>query len=134
VRNALLFAALFVAVMAVAALTLRARSPDLMLEVTRLPQTLSPNGDGDHDEAVIGFFVRDDEPNATVQIVGRNLRVVRTLDADADLRENEPVTYVWGGDNEHGGSAPPGRYRLRVVMPSHDRDVVFPRQFDLKRR
>jgi hypothetical protein len=134
VRNALLFAALFVAAMSVAALTLRARTPDLVLEVTRLPQALTPNGDGDHDKAVIRFFVREDEPHATVQIVGRDRRIVRTLDADADLRENERVTYVWRGHNDGGGSAPPGRYRLRVVMPSHERDVVFPRQFDLKRR
>lgn len=126
-----LFVCLLVATLVVSALVVRARTPDLMLEVTRMPGTISPDGDGSQDRARITFFVREDEPRAEVQIVGADKEVVRTLDERASLRANREVTYLWGGRTDAGGLAPPSRYRLRVIMPGSDRDMVFPRRLDL---
>lgn len=126
-----LFAALLVASLVATALVVRVRSPDLMLEVTRLPGTISPNGDGVKDRARITFFVRESDAGAEVQIVGPGTELVRTLDEQVALTANIPVTYFWDGRTDGGSQAPIGRYRLRVILPEHDRDMVFPRRLDL---
>jgi len=130
-RSAALFAALFAAALAATGLVFAARSPELVLEVPRLPERFSPDGDGHRDEAEITFFVRESDPQADVFVVGRDLAQVRTLDEDVALAENEPVTYVWDGRTDSGEPAPPGRYRLRVVLPSRERDMVFPPRIEL---
>lgn len=126
-----LFVVLLVASLVVSALVVRARTPDLMLEVTRLPGTISPDGDGSKDVARVTFFVRETDPAAEVQIVGADKEVVRTLDSQVALEAGGEVTYVWNGRTDLGGKAPIGRYRLRVILPSSDRDMVFPRRLDL---
>jgi len=127
-----LFAALLAASAALAAVVVHARSPDLVLEVTRFPTAISPNGDGSHDVARIRFFVRKTDPNATVEIVGPNLTVARTL-AERPLIANEPVTLSWNGRTDSGALADPrDRYRLRVILPGEDRDMVYPRRIAVR--
>jgi hypothetical protein len=48
------------------------------------------------------------------------------------LVADREVTYRWNGRTDLGAAAPFGRYQLRVVLPSHDRDVVFPRRIELQ--
>ena len=132
-RATLLFAALFAAALAATVLVVGSRTPDLTLEVTRLPKAITPNGDRVKDKAEISFFVRESDPAAEVYLVGRNLAPVRTLDRGVALTEDEQVTYLWDGTTDDGEPAPTGRYRLRVVLPSRDRDMVFPRRIDLER-
>lgn len=130
---ALLLALLAVS-LAVAAFVYRARTPDLALEVTDIQRNLSPDGDGRKDLARVTFFVRFDEPSATVQIVGKDRVIVRTLAAEFGLEEDVPVRCTWDGRNDDGELVARGRYRLRVVLPGQGRDMVFIRRIDLERK
>jgi hypothetical protein len=132
-RAAVLFTVIFAAALAATVLVLGSRTTELVLEVTRLPKSFSPNGDDFRDKAEIRFLVRVDEPAAEVLVVGRDLEPIRTLGEDVALRRDEPVTYLWDARTDDGRPAPVGRYRLRVILPSHDRDMVWPRRVDLER-
>jgi hypothetical protein len=126
-----LFVALLVASMVTAAIVVRARTPDLALEVTHLTPRISPQGGGKQRVARIRFFVRESHPEATVEVVGPNLRSVRTL-YTGPLTRDEEVSLTWDGRNRAGAIANPGRrYRLRVVLPSSDRDMVYPRRIEI---
>jgi len=124
-------AAALVALLAVSLLlgifVFRARTPDLALEVTNFPQELDEQG-----LAEITFFVRFDEPTATVEIVGRDQVVARTLAPSIALNEDEALTCAWDGLDDDGDKVEPGRYRLRVTLPGEDRVMVFPRRLDVQ--
>ena len=118
--------ALLIASLVLGLYVYRARTPDLALEVTAFPQEFKD------DVVSIDFFVRYDEPEATIEIVGRDQVVVKTLDPALPLESEETVRCVWDGTVDGGGTVPPGRYRLRVTLPSEDREMVFPRRIDVK--
>ena len=126
-----LFVALLVASVAAAAAVLHARSPDLAIQVTRFTKEINPRGAGPERVAHIRFFVRESDPDATVEIVGPDLRLVRTL-ASRPLVANEAVSFRWDGRTDTGALADPDdRYRLRVLLPNRDRDMVYPRRISL---
>jgi hypothetical protein len=126
-----LFVALLVASVLTAAAVLHARTPDLALQVTRFTTEISPQGNGAHRVARIRFFVRESDPDATAQIVGPNVKVVRTL-YRGPLRADQSVSFTWNGRNADGAVPNPDhRYRLRVILPSRDRDMVYPRRIAL---
>jgi hypothetical protein len=129
--GAALFVALFVAAVLTAALVVRERDPALALEVTDFTAAFEPDGDGERDVARLEFFARESDSGATVSIVGRDLKPVKTLARDVPLEAGREVSYTWDGRTDDGEPAPPGRYRLRVRLPESDRDVVFPRRIDL---
>jgi hypothetical protein len=131
--GSLLLAALLAASVALAAAVLEIRSPDLELEVTSQPKVITPDGDGHDDVAHIEFFVRDGDPAALVQIVGRRHREARTLEASLPLSADRPVEVTWDGRDDAGSPVRPGKYRLRVVLPSRDRDMVYPRPIAVRR-
>jgi hypothetical protein len=123
------FFALLVASLALAVLVVRARTPDLVLEVTAgLPGELHPGGSQRPRDAEITFFVRESDPDASVAIVDSHEDVVRTLDRTATLTVGDEVTYVWDGTTDAGAVARPGRYRLLVELPDSDREMVWPRR------
>lgn len=129
--GAALFAALLVATVVTAAIVVHARTPDLELQVTHLTHKIAPRGGGAYRVAHIRFFVRESDPDATVQVVGPNVKVVRTL-YRGPLKANQPVAFTWNGRNEQGQVPNPNhRYRLRVILPSRDRDMVYPRRIDI---
>jgi hypothetical protein len=133
-KTAVLFACLFAAALAATAIVAASRTSDLVLEVSGdLPSEFSPDGDGKREVARITFFVRESDPDASVYIVGREEAPVRTLDEGVALEADERVTYEWDGRTDDGAPAPIGRYRLRVVLPGSERDMVFPRRIDLIR-
>jgi hypothetical protein len=132
-RATVLFAILFAAALAAAVLIVGSRSPELTLEVIKLPDAITPNGDRFRDKAEIEFYVRESDPHAEVYIVGQDLVLVKTLDPDVALEEGDPTTYIWDATTDDGDPAPTGRYRLRVVLPDSDRDMVFPKKIDLLR-
>lgn len=126
-----LFVALLVASVVVAATVIHARSPDLAIEVTRLTREIDPTGDAKDRVAHIRFFVRESDPDATVEIVGPDLKPIRTL-AEQPLVANEPVSFTWDGRTGSGAIADPDdRYRLRVLLPNRDRDMIYPRRISL---
>jgi hypothetical protein len=132
ILGVILFVALFCATLVVTGVVINAKTPDLVLEAPGLPLTFSPDGDGENEVARIRFFVRESDPHARVEIVDTEDDTVRTLDPDVELIADREYVYRWDGSTDLGGAAPFGRYRLRVVLPSHDRDVVFPRQIELR--
>ena len=125
---ALLFT-LLAAVVVTAVLVVRARTPDLVLEVTHPraggPTTLRG------DAVRIDFFVREADGHAGVAIVDSHEDVVRTLDSDVALAPGEEVSYQWDRSTDAGGEAPAGRYRLEVELPSEDRVMVWPARITL---
>lgn len=127
----ILFAALLAASVVVAAVVVHARTPDLELQVTRFDDSISPSGHGAPRVAHIRFFVRESEPHATVEIVGPNLAVARTL-YTGPLDADRPVSYAWNGRTASGARVDPADlYRLRVILPSRDRDMVYPRHIEI---
>lgn len=117
--------------MVVAGVVVHARTPKLELEVQRLTTKFSPSGATKHRTATIQFFVRDTDPNAVVQIVGPRRQRIRTL-YRGRLVADRSVTYHWDGRTNAGKLASPDqKYRLRVSLPSQDRDMVYPQQIEL---
>jgi hypothetical protein len=116
----------------VAAVVVRARTPKLELEVVHIPsKPFSPKGEGHPDRARITFYVRDGDPNAKVQIVGRENHVIRTL-YRGPLVADDRRTFTWNGRTSAGRLATSDQgYRLRVVLPDQDRDMVYPTQIRL---
>jgi hypothetical protein len=126
-----LFVALLVASVATAVGVLHARTPDLALQVTHFTKTIQPQGEGPQRVARMRFFVRESDPDATVQIVGPNLKAVRTL-YRGPLVADQSVSFTWNGRRENGTLPNPHhRYRLRVILPGQDRDMVYPRRIAL---
>jgi hypothetical protein len=127
-----LFVALLVASVVVAAAVIQARSPDLVIEVTRLTKEIDPAGDGKDGVAQIRFFVRESDPDARVEIVGPHLKLIRVL-STGPLLADEPVSFTWNGRTSDGTLADPrDRYRLRVLLPNRDRDMVYPRRISVR--
>jgi hypothetical protein len=127
-----LFAVLLVAAVIVAAVVVHARTPKLELEVVRLTKTFSPDGDGRRDVARVTFYVRDSDPSAKVQIVGPGNAAVRTL-YRGPLVAYDRTTLTWNGRTKSGRLANPTEpYRLRVILPGEDRDMVYPTQIRLE--
>jgi hypothetical protein len=142
------FVALLVASAAVAAVVVHARTPDLELQVTGFTSEICPQGSPRecrdmaarrhparawtlHRRARLAFFVRESDPNATAQIVGPNLSVIRTFHR-GPLAADREVTYDWNGRDSSGRLVDPHeRYRLRVILPSRDRDMVYPRRIQV---
>jgi hypothetical protein len=121
-----LFVVLLIASVVVAAVVVHARTPDLELQVTRFTYHFDPRGRPGDRVARFGIYVRESDPNATVEIVGPNLRPTRTL-YTGPIAAYQPLSYAWNGRTDAGALANPrDRYRLRVVLPSRDRDMVYP--------
>lgn len=128
-----LFFALLAATLVTAILVVRARTPDLVLEVTEPAAnanvSFSPIGGPPPHQVDLTFFVREADDHALVAIVDSHEEIVRTLDSDVALDKRDPVTYVWDGRTDEGDFAIPGRYRLRVDLPDADRKMIWPRRF-----
>jgi len=60
-----------------------------------------------------------------VTIVGEALSPARTLAADMPLESDRQVKLAWDGRTDAGALAPPGRYALRVNLPSRDRNMLW---------
>jgi len=125
--GAVALVAFLIVSLALGILVLRARTPDLALEVPSFPRELDDRGLGEFE-----FFVRFDEPEATVEIVGRDQVVARTLASPIALDPEQRVLCFWDGLDNDGEKVEPGRYRLRVTLPGQDRVMVFPRRLDVQ--
>jgi hypothetical protein len=125
--GAALFFALLAATLVVATLVVRARTPDLVLEVTSIaPRELTVDG------TQIAFFVRESDSRAEISIVDADERVVRTLAAPVALPADREVVQRWDGRDDAGRPAAKGRYRLRVRLPERDRNMIWPRRITVE--
>lgn len=136
-----LFGVLLAVSLIAAVLVVRARDPDLALEVTKRACEPEPcvgrtnttfAFDPSSQSALITFFVREDDA-AFVGIVDEDGDVVRTLDSEQDLDEGQEVTHRWDGRDDAGSLVAPRSYFLRVELPDADRDMTWPRRIKVVR-
>jgi hypothetical protein len=86
-------------------------------------RAFTPNGDCRFDRIRIRFRVTQSD-RAHVQVVKPGGKLVVTLARDTYLKRYRFHTYYWGGRVRNDGTAPPGRYKLRVKMLGEDRTLV----------
>jgi hypothetical protein len=139
---ALVFALLVLATVAAFAYAQRVKRDPLVLDRvsfvaaphrkgTERVHSFTPNGDCRHDRLRIRFRVTQSH-DATVQIVKPGGRVVVTLARDRFLKRYRFFTFYWDGRRRGGGTARPGRYKLRVKLGS-GRTLVTPGVIKLHR-
>ena len=140
--NAVVFALLVLATLAAFAYSQRAKRDPLVLDKVSFVgypvldpdepvRSFTPNGDCQYDRVRIRFrtTISDD---GTVQVIKPGGRVVYTLARDRFLKRYSFHTYYWDGRQRGGGTAPPGRYKLRVRL-GPDRTLVTPGAIKLHR-
>jgi hypothetical protein len=96
----------------------------------RVP-SFTPNRDCRHDRMRIRFRTTESH-DATVQVIKPGGRVVVTLARDRFLKRYTFHTFYWDGRQRGGGTARPGRYKLRVKLGS-ERTLVTPGSIRLHR-
>jgi CHU_C Type IX secretion signal domain len=135
---ALVFALLVLATVAAFAWSQRLKRDPLVLDkvtfvaapVPRDPDaprlhSFTPNGDCRNDRLRIRFRVTQSD-DATVQVVKPGGKVVYTLARDRFLKRYHFHTFYWDGRQRGGGTAPAGRYKLRVKLLGQERTLVTP--------
>ncbi|MGN6217043.1 MAG: hypothetical protein ACTHN7_08820 [Solirubrobacterales bacterium] len=131
---ALVFAFLVLATVAAFAYAQRVKRDPLVLDRvtfvgaprhkgTPVVHSFTPNGDCRYDLIRIRFRTTV-SGQGTVQVVKPGGRVVITLARNAFLKRYTFHTYYWDGRQRGGGTAPPGRYKLRVKFDG--RTLVTP--------
>ena len=131
---AIVFALLVLATLAAFAYAQRVKRDPLVLDRVSFvgaPQTkgtervhsFTPNDDCRHDLMRIRFRTTVSGTGA-VQVIRPGGRVVYTLARDEFLKRYTFHTYYWDGRQRGGGTARPGRYKLRVKFDG--RTLVTP--------
>jgi hypothetical protein len=131
---AVVFALLVVATVAAFAWSQRLKRDPLVLDrVTfrpvpplhpkRTPRAFTPNGDCRFDQIRIRFRTTVSD-TGDVQVVKPGGRLIVTLARDTYLKRYSFHTFYWDGRTRDDGTAPPGRYKLRVKLHGQDRTLV----------
>jgi hypothetical protein len=132
---AVVFALLVLATLGAFAYSQRAKREPLVLDrVTFIApphrkgtpkvHSFTPNGDCRRDRIRIKFRTTING-EGLVQVIKPGGRVVVTLARDTFLKRYTFHVYYWDGRRRGGGTAPPGRYKLRVKL-GPDRTLVTP--------
>jgi hypothetical protein len=133
---AAVFALLVIATIAAFAWAQRLKRDPLVLDRvtfgTRANRPFTPNGDCRFDRERIRFRVTRSDL-AVVQVVKPHGRLIVTLARDRYLKRYHFFTFYWGGRDRRGGTAPPGRYKLRVKLLDQGRVLVPPGVMRLRR-
>ncbi|HWJ42411.1 MAG TPA: hypothetical protein VNR67_03160 [Solirubrobacterales bacterium] len=138
---AIVFALLVLATLAAFAYAQRVKRDPLVLDrvgFVGAPQqkgtarvhSFTPNDDCRHDLMRIRFRTTV-SGDGTVQVIKPGGRVVFTLARDEFLKRYSFHTYYWDGRQRGGGTASPGRYKLRVRFDG--RTLVTPGTIRLHR-
>jgi hypothetical protein len=94
-------------------------------------RSFTPNGDCRRDRIRIEFRTTVSD-QGVVQAIKPGGRVAITLARDTFLKRYTEHVYLWDGRQRGGGTAPPGRYKLRVKLGS-ERTLVTPGVIKLHR-
>lgn len=132
---AIVFALLVLATLAAFAYSQRAKREPLVLDrVTFIApphrkgtpkvHSFTPNDDCRRDRIRIKFRTTISD-QGTVQVIRPGGRVVVTLARDTFLKRYTFHVYYWDGRQRGGGTARPGRYKLRVRL-GPERTLVTP--------
>lgn len=131
---ALVFALLILATVAAFAWSQKQKRDPLVLDKVTIvpvprakstPPAFTPNGDCRFDRVRIRFRTTQSD-EGTVQVIRPGGRIVVTLSRDEFLKRYQFHTFYWDGRQRGGGTAPPGRYKLRVKLIGQDRNLVPP--------
>ena len=129
-----LLVVLLLAALVAGVLVYHARTPNLALEVVLPRERELGAGPNRASPIEFEFLVRFDDEHALAEIVGSGAVPVRTLAADEPIAAEEWITCAWDGRDDDGEFVAPGNYRLRVVLPGQDRDMVFPLRIAVEAR
>lgn len=140
--NAVVFALLVLATVAAFAYSQRVKRDPLVLDRvefvapphrkgTPKVRSFTPDDDCRRDRIRITFRTTVSD-QGTVQVIKPGGRVVITLARDTFLKRYTIHRYFWDGRQRGGGTARPGRYKLRVKLGS-DRTLVTPGTIKLHR-
>lgn len=132
----LVFALLVLATLAAFAWSQRLKRDPLVLDHTSFVavpilhpkhpvHSFTPNGDCRYDRMRIRFRTTQSD-HGTVQVVKPGGKLIVTLDRDTFLKRYHFHTYYWDGRTRNDGTAPPGRYKLRVKLLGQERVLVPP--------
>lgn len=131
----LVFALLAIATLAAFAWSQRLKRAPLVLDRVTFgipaSRSFTPNRDCRFDRVRIRFRVTRSD-RGTVQVVKPGGRLVVTLARDSFLKRYTFHTFYWDGRQRGGGTADPGRYKLRVKL-GEDRVLVPPGVMPLHR-
>lgn len=131
---AVVFALLILATVAAFAWSQKQKRDPLVLDrvtfigvpKTKPPKpSFTPNGDCRSDVMRIRFRTTQSD-DGTVQVIKPGGRVVITLAREEFLKRYKFHTFYWDGRQRGGGTARPGRYKLRVKLIGQDRNLVPP--------
>lgn len=86
-------------------------------------RAFTPNRDCRFDRIRIRFRVTRSD-RADVQVLKPGGKLVVTLARDTYLKRYRFFTYYWDGRTRNDGTAPPGRYKLRIKLLGQDRTLV----------
>ena len=132
----LVFALLVAATVAAFAWSQRLKRDPLVLDRvtfgTPTSRSFTPNRDCRFDRERIRFRVTQSD-QATVQVVKPGGKLIITLARDQYLKRYHFFTFYWDGRSRNDGSAPPGRYKLRVKLLGQERTLVPPGTIRLHR-
>lgn len=124
---AVVFALLVVATVAAFAWSQRLKRDPLVLDRVTFGKAgaaaFTPNRDCRHDRVRIRFRVTISD-HGDVQVVKPGGRLVVTLARDVYLKRYTFFTFYWDGRTRNDGTAPPGRYKLRVKLLGEERTLV----------
>jgi hypothetical protein len=124
---AVVFALLVVATIAAFAWSQRLKRDPLVLDRVTFgkpaSRSFTPNEDCRFDRIRVRFRVTRSD-RADVQVVKPGGGLVVTLARDTYLKRYRFFTYYWDGRTRNDGTAPPGRYKLRVRLLGQERTLV----------
>jgi hypothetical protein len=100
-------------------------SPPVSPDKEKRVHSFTPNGDCQRDRIRIRFRTTVSDV-ANVQIINPGGKLVYTLAREAFLKRYTYHVYFWNGVETDGEPAPPGRYKLRVILLGQDRILVPP--------
>lgn len=132
--TAVVFALLVVATVAAFAWSQRLKRDPLVLDrvsfrpvpyLKRTPpaRAFTPRGDCRFDRMRIRFRTTISD-TGDVQVVKPGGRLIVTLARDTFLKRYSFHTFYWDGRTRDDGTAPPGRYKLRVKLLGQERTLV----------
>lgn len=84
------------------------------------PATITPQGDGVNDRALVYYTLLNTQTDARVQAVVYSLAGAQVRHLSASRQAAGPQTLEWDGRNEAGKIVPPGLYLVRLEVESDD--------------
>jgi hypothetical protein len=125
---AVVFALLVVATLAAFAYSEKAKRDPLLVD----NEKFHPQADC-RRHVKLKFRTTTTNDHATVEVIRPNGKTVDVLASKQFLKRYSYHVYHWDGTNEGGRPAPPGPYRVRVMLESEGRSLTLPKKFHLRK-